>query len=122
MNRGIRNMGLGTWLLSKFGHWVWEHPNKTCPSGERHCPHMHWKPDAPWWLIRSAIVNNRWAARRRWKKLPEGFRDKLTVALMESHEGMLVEDPEWPGVRFTSTAHAQLEELRRQAGNDELLG
>lgn len=33
-----------TGLLSLFGHWEYEHAFKTCPSGERHCPHAHWKP------------------------------------------------------------------------------
>lgn len=32
-----------TGLLSLFGHWEWEHEFKVCPTGERHCPHMHYK-------------------------------------------------------------------------------
>lgn len=36
-------MTFWTRLLSKFGHWEWEHPFKTCPTGERHCPHMHYR-------------------------------------------------------------------------------
>jgi hypothetical protein len=40
---GIQNMGLRTWLLARLGHWEYEHEFKTCPSGERHCPHGHWK-------------------------------------------------------------------------------
>lgn len=30
------------WIMSKFGHWTWEHEFKTCPTGERHCPHVHY--------------------------------------------------------------------------------
>jgi hypothetical protein len=30
-------------LLSRFGHWEWEHEFKTCPSGDRHCPHCHYR-------------------------------------------------------------------------------
>ena len=29
--------------LDKFGHWEWEHEFKTCPTGDRHCNHYHWK-------------------------------------------------------------------------------
>jgi len=25
------------------GEWTWLHEFKTCPSGERHCPHYRWK-------------------------------------------------------------------------------
>lgn len=38
----IRHPVLG--ILSSCGHWEWEHAFKTCPSGERHCPHTHWRP------------------------------------------------------------------------------
>ena len=31
------------WLPSRIGHWEEEHAYKACPSGERYCPHMHWK-------------------------------------------------------------------------------
>lgn len=31
------------WLLSRFGHWEWEHEFKTCPTCERHCPHTHYR-------------------------------------------------------------------------------
>jgi hypothetical protein len=30
-------------FLSHFGHWEWEHEFRTCPTGERHCPHMHFR-------------------------------------------------------------------------------
>lgn len=30
-------------LLGMVGHWGWEHEFKTCPSGERICPHMRWR-------------------------------------------------------------------------------
>lgn len=36
---------LVVWLPSKLGHWEAEHEFKTCPAGERHCQHMHWRPD-----------------------------------------------------------------------------
>jgi hypothetical protein len=32
-------------LLARFGHWEQAHSFKTCPSGERHCPHMYWVRD-----------------------------------------------------------------------------
>lgn len=28
------------WLPSKLGYWEPKHAFKTCPTGERHCPHM----------------------------------------------------------------------------------
>jgi hypothetical protein len=31
------------YALSLLGHWEWEHEFKTCPTGERHCPHIHYK-------------------------------------------------------------------------------
>jgi hypothetical protein len=31
------------WIGSRFGHWEWEHEFKTCPTGDRHCSHVHWK-------------------------------------------------------------------------------
>lgn len=31
-------------ILSRFGHWEWEHEFKTCPTGDRHCNHYHWRP------------------------------------------------------------------------------
>jgi hypothetical protein len=34
---------LWTRLLSRVGHWEWEHDFKTCPTGDRHCQHYHWK-------------------------------------------------------------------------------
>lgn len=41
----IRHPVLG--ILSSLGYWDWEHEFKTCPTGERHCPHYHWHPGKP---------------------------------------------------------------------------
>lgn len=30
-------------LVPVFAHWEWEHEFKTCPTGDRHCQHYHWK-------------------------------------------------------------------------------
>jgi hypothetical protein len=30
-------------VLSLFGHWEWEHEFKTCPAGDRHCQHYHYR-------------------------------------------------------------------------------
>ena len=30
-------------FLGLFGHCEWEHPFKTCPTGDRHCMHYHYK-------------------------------------------------------------------------------
>lgn len=30
-------------VLGLVGHWEWEHEFKTCPTGDRHCPHIHYK-------------------------------------------------------------------------------
>lgn len=38
------NASVWTKVLARFGYWTWEHEFKTCPTGERHCPHMHWRP------------------------------------------------------------------------------
>jgi hypothetical protein len=27
------------------GHWEWAHEFKTCPTGDRHCPHYYWVRD-----------------------------------------------------------------------------
>lgn len=32
-----------TRLLSLVGHWEWEHEFKTCPTGDRHCQHLHYR-------------------------------------------------------------------------------
>lgn len=42
----LRNNRYVPWhirLLALVGHWEWEHPFKECPSGERHCPHLHYR-------------------------------------------------------------------------------
>jgi hypothetical protein len=112
------NTNLGTWLLSKVGHWRWEHTFKTCPTGDRHCPHMHYVPHSPYVIVRELIVNNRWAARRRTRKLPQELIDQLVVAMMEP-ESELTEDPEFPGMRFTPQAREGLERLRKLAGESD---
>jgi hypothetical protein len=42
---------LHTRVLASVGHWDWEHEWKTCPTGERWCPHTHYKLDIHklWW-------------------------------------------------------------------------
>lgn len=30
-------------LLALVGHWEWDHDFNMCPSGERHCPHVHYR-------------------------------------------------------------------------------
>jgi hypothetical protein len=44
MNNMHNNMKWHVWLLSMLGHWEWEHEFKTCPTGDRHCQHYHWRP------------------------------------------------------------------------------
>lgn len=63
-----------------------------------------------YWWIRNLIVNNRWAARHRWKRLPESLRDLLTLAMMEDPASYRT-DPRWPGVRFAPGALEELDAL-----------
>lgn len=46
----LRNNRYVPWhvrFLSLFGYWEPEHEFRTCPTGERHCPHLHYKLGRP---------------------------------------------------------------------------
>ncbi len=73
------------------------------------------------WRLRELWVNNRWAARRRWKHLPEALRDRLTLATREAEESpeSLQEDPRWPGVKFAPGVLEDLHYLEQLAAEED---
>jgi hypothetical protein len=36
-------------IMSRHGHWEWEHEFLTCPTGDRHCNHYHYRSDELAW-------------------------------------------------------------------------
>lgn len=41
--RNSRHVPWHVRLLARFGYWDWEHEFRSCPSGERHCPHVRYR-------------------------------------------------------------------------------